>query len=221
MPLFFTRRLCGRFWREWDGAARLNLGSARRAAPTLWVFDWEPPFFVAYTKVSKVVDFRRRSCRSGASPDMEGLTPAGLRLGAYDSESETPALHFRSLKANGGWYKSRLSLAFFREDARLMLREPLIGRAAAGTGQMRNASVGAIAQRFFRFLVRGGFHDCQMSSTGAEVKFPYSRGFTTFKPDLRAKAAWRPSRVTISRAPSWRALATCRLSNVLQPVAAA
>ena len=29
---------------------------------------------------------------------MERHTPAGLRLGAYASESETPALHFRSLK---------------------------------------------------------------------------------------------------------------------------
>ena len=136
----------------------------------------------------------------GVSPDTERHTPAGLRLGAYDSESETPALHFRSLKANGGWYKSRLRLAFFREDARLMLREPLIGRAAAGTGQMRNAAVGAIAQRFFRFLVRGGFHDCQMSSTGAEVKSPYSRGFTTFKPDLRAKAAWGASPIVAKKA---------------------
>ena len=43
---------------------------------------------LAHTKVSKVVDFRRRSCRSGVSPDMEGLTPAG----------ETPALLFRSPK---------------------------------------------------------------------------------------------------------------------------
>ena len=43
---------------------------------------------LAHTKVSKVVDFRRRSCRSGVSPDMVGLTPAG----------ETPALLFRSPK---------------------------------------------------------------------------------------------------------------------------
>ena len=43
---------------------------------------------LAHTKVSKVVDFRRRSCRSCVSPDMEGLTPAG----------ETPALLFSSPK---------------------------------------------------------------------------------------------------------------------------
>ena len=43
---------------------------------------------LAHTKVSKVVDFRRHSCRSGVSPDMEGLTPAG----------ETPTLLFRSPK---------------------------------------------------------------------------------------------------------------------------
>jgi hypothetical protein len=43
---------------------------------------------LTHTKASKVVDFRRRSCRSGFSPDMEGLTPAG----------ETPALLFRSPK---------------------------------------------------------------------------------------------------------------------------
>ena len=43
---------------------------------------------LAHTKVSKVVDFRRRSCRSGVSPDIEGHTPAG----------ETPALLFRSPK---------------------------------------------------------------------------------------------------------------------------
>ena len=42
----------------------------------------------AHTIVSKVVDFRRRSCRSGVSPDIEGLTPAG----------ETPALLFRCPK---------------------------------------------------------------------------------------------------------------------------
>jgi hypothetical protein len=40
---------------------------------------------LAHTIVSKVVDFRRRSCRSGVSPDIEGLTHAG----------ETPALLFR------------------------------------------------------------------------------------------------------------------------------
>ena len=43
---------------------------------------------LAHTKFSKAVDFRRRSCRSGVSPDIEGLTPAG----------ETPALLFRSPK---------------------------------------------------------------------------------------------------------------------------
>jgi hypothetical protein len=42
----------------------------------------------AHTIVSKVVDFRRRSCRSGVSPDIEGLTHAG----------ETPALLFRCPK---------------------------------------------------------------------------------------------------------------------------
>jgi len=43
---------------------------------------------LAHTKVSKVVDFRRRLYRSGILPDMEGLTPAG----------KTPALLFRSPK---------------------------------------------------------------------------------------------------------------------------
>jgi hypothetical protein len=43
---------------------------------------------LAHTIVSKVVDFRRRSCRSGVSPDIEGLTHAG----------ETPALLFRCPK---------------------------------------------------------------------------------------------------------------------------
>ena len=42
----------------------------------------------AHTIVSKVVDFRRRSCRSGVSPDIEGLTHAG----------GTPALLFRCPK---------------------------------------------------------------------------------------------------------------------------
>jgi hypothetical protein len=43
---------------------------------------------LAHTIVSKVVDFRRRSCRSGVSPDIEGLTHAG----------GTPALLFRCPK---------------------------------------------------------------------------------------------------------------------------
>ena len=43
---------------------------------------------LAHTIVSKVVDFRRHSCRSGVSTDIEGLTHAG----------ETPALLFRCPK---------------------------------------------------------------------------------------------------------------------------
>ena len=55
--------------------------------------------FPTDTNVSIGVDFRSRLRRSGVSPDMERHTPAG----------ETPALHFRSLKANGFWYDSSSS----------------------------------------------------------------------------------------------------------------
>jgi|GEM_PF-2655245 len=51
--------------------------------------------------------------RLGVPPDIEQLTLAGLRIGAYDSESETPALHFRSPKATRFWYQSRALLFFF------------------------------------------------------------------------------------------------------------
>jgi hypothetical protein len=47
------------------------------------------------TKVFKVVDFPRRLSRSGVSPDIERLAPAG----------ETPALQSRSQKTTGFWCK--------------------------------------------------------------------------------------------------------------------
>lgn len=46
-----------------------------------------------------------------------------------------------------------LVTAFFCEDSRLMLRESLVGRPATGTRQMRNAAVGAVAQRLIRFRI--------------------------------------------------------------------
>ena len=60
-------------------------------------------FFWYYTNVSISVDFRSRLRGSVVSPDMERHTPAGLRLGAYASESETPAHHFKSLKGIIFW----------------------------------------------------------------------------------------------------------------------
>jgi len=68
--------------------------------------DWARTERMFHTKVSKIVDFQGCSGRSGVSSDIEGLAIAGLRLGAYASESGTPALHSRSPKANGCWYQS-------------------------------------------------------------------------------------------------------------------
>ena len=53
--------------------------------------------------LSKVVDFQKRLCRSGVSPDIERLEPAGLRLGAYASESETPNTGRIEPRKKGAW----------------------------------------------------------------------------------------------------------------------
>ena len=57
---------------------------------------------LAHTKASKVADYRRRSYRSGVSPDIEGHTPAG----------ETPALLFRSPKKIRFRYHMRYKKGF-------------------------------------------------------------------------------------------------------------
>lgn len=50
------------------------------------------------TIVSRKCDFQRFYSRAGVSPAIERLTHAGFRLGAYASESETPALHSEAQK---------------------------------------------------------------------------------------------------------------------------
>ena len=89
---------------------------------------------LAHTKVSKVVDFRRRSCRSGVSPDIEGHTPAG----------ETPALLFRSPKKIRFRYHMRYKKGFsiplerlFWAAGRFQTSIPLLEKSKARQGSRR------------------------------------------------------------------------------------
>ena len=82
-----------------------------------------------------------------------------------------------------------LVAAFFCEDSRLVLRESFVGGPSTGTWQMRNAAVGAVAKGFSGFGFEGSSIISKLAAPLPKAKFPYSRGLTTFKPDLRAKAA--------------------------------
>ena len=89
---------------------------------------------LAHTKVSKVVDFRRRLCKSDVSPDMEGLTPAG----------ETPALLFRSPKKIRFRYHMRYKEGFsiplerlFWAAVRFQPSVPILEKSKARQGSRR------------------------------------------------------------------------------------
>jgi hypothetical protein len=90
---------------------------------------------LAHTKVSKVVDFRRRSCRSGISLDKEGLNPAG----------ETPALLFRSPKKIRFGYHMRykegvlhsIRERLFLAAVRFLPSVPILEKSKARQGSRR------------------------------------------------------------------------------------
>ena len=89
---------------------------------------------LAHTKVSKAVDFRRRSCSSGVSPYIEGLTLA----------SKKPALLFRSPKKIRFRYHMRYKKGFsiplerlFWAAVRFLPSVPILEKSKARQGSRR------------------------------------------------------------------------------------